>query len=98
MAEYFKIVGDYSVLPVGTKIGNGEIKKCPYCEKKDIKRNGLYKVIQGGFIWVTHSVTLVLPSPDVGDIKKPTAIGADECPPDGTPMLKQSSDNTKAAE
>jgi hypothetical protein len=43
---------DYTLLPLGTKIGAGEIKICPHCG-----HHGLHE-LAGGTDWYTHAETL----------------------------------------
>ncbi len=75
----YSIVTDYSNLPVGTKLGRGEIKECPYC-----KRIGLVRDVDGK-LFVTH-IEGILPNPQ----KLPEIID-DECPKEGTPLLSADS-------
>jgi hypothetical protein len=68
-------MADYTNLTIGTKIGRGEIKECPYC-----KRIGLAKDVNG-LIFVTHSEGII---PDKHD-RETHLVLEDECPKPGVP-------------
>lgn len=44
---------DFTSLPIGVKVDNGEVRKCPYCN-----RRGVLEIVNGAD-WYIHSETII---------------------------------------
>jgi hypothetical protein len=73
---------DYTTLPIGTKVGRGEIGKCPYCKKP-----GLIEVTNGVIFGVHSEWAKIREGLDAG-VDASLEIGGEGCPMPGQVLIR----------